>query len=377
MNNCGLYIHIPFCKAKCSYCDFYSVCQNQSLKEDYFTAINKNIVTLVKEYNDKRFDSLFIGGGTPSVMGEMLPLIIDKALNSFNFLSENEVSVEVNPESVTDELMSSLSNVGVNRISMGVQTFNESQLKILGRIHTNSDVYNAVNSVVKSGIRNYNLDLMFALPVSDENMDPVSVWQNTVLKAMEYKPNHISAYSLTLEENTPLYKNINNYFFPTEQQEDNMYLFLCEQLGNNGFSHYEISNYAKVGYECKHNLKYWLHNEYLGIGPGAHSYINGKRYSVKSDINAYCNGNAYMEEYEQIDAFENTYERLITGLRLSSGINLLDFSMYYDIEKIAILAEIMQENGLVFIKNNILALTEKGFRVSNTIINQIDNYRKH
>ena len=176
MNNCGLYIHIPFCKAKCSYCDFYSVCQNQSLKEDYFTAINKNIDTLVKEYNDKRFDSLFIGGGTPSVMGEMLPLIIDKALNSFNFLSENEVSVEVNPESVTDELMDSLSNVGVNRISMGVQTFNESQLKILGRIHTNSDVYNAVNSVVKSGIRNYNLDLMFALPVSDENTDPVSVW---------------------------------------------------------------------------------------------------------------------------------------------------------------------------------------------------------
>ncbi len=376
MNNCGLYIHIPFCKSKCNYCDFYSVCVDSNVKEAYFNAVIANIDCLSKEFSEKKFDSLFVGGGTPSVMGDMLSRIIEKANKSFNFDSQSEISVEVNPESVTKNLMSSLADVGVNRISMGVQTFNEAQLKILGRIHTNEDVYNAVNRVISSGISNFNLDLMFALPVASHNIDPVTVWKDTVNKVLTYNPTHISAYSLTLEENTPLYNNMDSYSFPSEKQEDEMYLYLCEQLKNNGYSHYEISNFAKIGYECKHNLKYWEHNEYLGIGPGAHSYINGKRYCVPSDINSYCNGAVGLEEYEGIDDFEAVYEKLITGLRLAKGIDLTDYSKYYDTEEIADFAKKLQENELAMLKNYRFSLTEKGFRVSNSVINHIENYRK-
>ena len=376
MNNCGLYIHIPFCKSKCNYCDFYSVCGDAPLKESYYNALIRNIEKLSEIYSVKKFDSLFIGGGTPSVMGERLAKIIYKATESFNFEINSEISVEVNPESVTDTLSISLFNAGVNRISMGVQTFDKEQLKILGRIHNNEDVYNAVNSFTKNGISNFNIDLMFSLPITDRFSDTVSLWENSLNTALDFNPKHLSAYSLTLEENTLLYKNMNNYYFPTEQQEEDMYSFLCEKMKKGGYSHYEISNYAIPGYECKHNLKYWEHKEYLGIGPGAHSFINGKRYCVPCDIYSYSSGNTSMEEYENIDEVESVYERLITGLRLSKGINITDFSNYYNTDKITSYAQKLQENGLSILNNQRFSLTEKGFRVSNTIINQLDNYRK-
>ncbi len=374
-NNCGLYIHIPFCKSKCNYCDFYSVCPDDSIKSKYLDVLFSDISRLAEIYKNKRFDSLFIGGGTPSVIGVSLAKIVSKALNSFNFCSESEVSVEVNPESVTKELMKSLSDVGVNRVSMGVQSFNEQQLGILGRIHSIKDVYNAVDCFLSADISNYNIDLMFGLPLHSNSDSLAAVWENSVNKALELKPYHISAYSLTMEEHTPLYINRHKYVFPSEEQEDIMYDILCTETKKHGYEHYEISNYAKEGYECKHNLKYWEHSEYLGIGPGAHSYIDGKRFSVKPDINSYCCGNTEASVYENISETESIYERLITGLRLSKGILLRDFNNYYDIKGILDFAKKLEHYGIASIENGRFFLTEKGFRVSNTVINQLDNYR--
>ncbi len=375
MSRCGLYIHIPFCKSKCNYCDFYSLCGSESVKTEFINTLMADINFYGEKYKDKEFDTLFVGGGTPTVLGVRLGEIIGNTLNRFNFLPDSEITVEANPESLSIETARSLALSGVNRVSMGAQTFNEEQLRIIGRIHSVKDVYDAVNNLLINGITNYNIDLMFGLPVLDEKQDALEIWNKTLTEAFGLKPKHLSAYSLTLEENTPLYKNKDKLCFPNEDTEELMYSVLCENAKRAGFEHYEISNYSLPGFECRHNLKYWEHKEYLGIGPSSHSYIDSQRSKVTGSVEDYINGLAITDIYENINDTESIYEELITGLRLKKGIELSRFKKLYNINEIEKLCNQLVKLNYVMLNNGILSLTEKGFRISNSIIYEIDKLR--
>lgn len=370
---CGLYIHIPFCKQKCKYCDFYSLPLRSNIIDKYINALKREIDYWSIKCSNKFFDSLFIGGGTPSVLGDKLCFVVDYALKSFNFAENSEITVEANPESLSAELAVSLRKSGVNRISIGAQSFDDEQLKIIGRIHDSNQIESAVSNIKDAGFDNFNIDLMFALPVNSNKSSLIlDIWKNTVEKALSLNPTHISAYSLTLEEHTPLYRDTEKYYFPSEDEEDDMYRYLCDKLQDSGYSHYEISNYALNGRECRHNLKYWRHEEYLGIGPAAHSFMDGYRFYYNKDLANFILGNDTLSEYDKITELESVKEQIMTGLRTKYGVSL-DLLNEQSTKE---LIEMLKKNNLATVKNNSLILTEQGYRVSNDIINRIFDCKK-
>lgn len=371
MNNAdaGLYIHIPFCRQKCNYCDFYSVCVSDSLTADFTKRLITDIREQAAEYSGTRFDTMFVGGGTPSVLGSRLVEIIACTLNSFNFSAEGEISVEVNPESADLNLLRALKYTGVNRISVGAQSFDNELLKMLGRVHDRDKIYLTIDNILSAGFTNYNLDIMFGLPkLADSSIDLKSAFEDTIERLKEICPPHISAYSLTVNEGTSLWRNIDKYTFFNEEEEEELYHCLCSELALMGYSHYEISNFAKEGYECRHNLKYWTGQPYIGIGPAAHSYVNCVRYSMPNDVDEYCIGNAERTILEYISDKETAYERLIFGLRTKRGVDFSELTEFYDINMLKKCIADLAKCNYINATLQGFALTEQGFRVSNRII---------
>ena len=363
MKNIGLYLHIPFCKSKCPYCDFYSFSGKDTEKDEY-TKILKDRILRISNLQCKG-DTLYIGGGTPSVLGaENLKTLVDTCKNDF-LTDDAEITVECNPHGLNEDFFKTLYDCGVNRISMGLQSAVDNERRILGRLSDRNQVENAVKMAQRVGFSNITLDVMLGIPnQTEKNLN------ETLDFCISLGVPHISAYMLKLEENTHFYKNQEKYNFPDDDLTADLYLQMCETLHSNGVMQYEISNFSKNGFESRHNLKYWHCEEYLGLGPSAHSFLNGKRFYFDRDFKAFMNGNSPIDDGVGGDFTE--YAML--NLRLVEGLNEnkvferfghnIPKEMY---EK----SQIFIDNGYMLKNENGLALTRNGFLMSNSILAEI------
>ena len=377
MKSLGLYIHIPFCKRKCNYCDFYS-CTNLGKIEKYIDSICMQIKAEAPLYKDYQFDTVFIGGGTPSLLeiDEFL-LLANTIKNSLNLTQGVEFSLESNPGTITKEKLICYKENGVNRLSIGLQSTNDEELKLLGRIHSYDVFLRNYHLARECGFDNINIDVMYSLP-----NQKTSDFIKTLERVIELKPEHISSYCLKIEENTPFGK-MENLSLPDEDEEYNMYISMCDLLSKNGYEQYEISNFSKKGYHCRHNLKYWLSEEYIGIGPSAHSYFDGKRYSYIDNTDKYLSQIADEKSprkiYEQVE--ENSHsspkiskmdEYVMLKMRLASGVNREEFKAKFG-ENYPKITSFMCSEHVIY-ENGAYKFTPKGFFVSNYILTEILNF---
>lgn len=350
----GLYIHIPFCLSKCPYCDFYSVKYGAEAAKRYSEAVLKNL----KNHNEK-YDTVYFGGGTPILLWREICGMLAQA----DIVSGAEITVEANPCLAKLEILSALVQSGVNRISFGVQSLNDGELKSLGRIHNSDTAVKAIELAFSQGFDNISADLMLGIP----NQTAKSA-AYTLKRLTELPVAHISAYMLKIEENTPFYTSPPK--LPDEDEVCGIYLDTVDFLEKKGIKQYEISNFAKSGYACAHNLKYWRCEEYLGIGPASHSFYKGKRFYVKRDINAFCESEFQKTETED-DHPAGAEEYAMLRLRLCEGLNLGEYEKRGG--DAAALAEKLTKlpQSLVIMNNNIVSLTPEGFLVSNSVIGEL------
>lgn len=323
----GLYIHIPFCKTICSYCDFPKIIAKKDIHYTYINQLIEEIDSYNKELNN--IDTIYIGGGTPnSIELELL----DKLLSKIDILLANSIenTIELNPELITEDLTQILSKHNINRVSLGVQTINESAIKLLNRHHTKDDVINGIRILKKYNIENINVDFIFGIP--NTNMSDLKTDLDFILSL---PITHISYYSLILEDKTVfmhLYNNDKLDMLDDDLIAD-MYEYVCKSLKNNNFHHYEISNFAKPGYESKHNMIYWNTDEYIGVGSGAAGYLNGYRYQNNRIVNHYLNN--YINEKEFIDTLEAKKEFFMLGLRLVDGVSINEYKSRFNSDPFA------------------------------------------
>ncbi|MBR4073516.1 MAG: radical SAM family heme chaperone HemW [Clostridia bacterium] len=359
----GLYIHIPFCAKKCAYCNFYSACVTETVFESYFQALIKEIRKWGGSLG-RPFETVYIGGGTPSLLGERIIPLMWAIRESFNILPNAEITAEMNPDGDYQLFLTAAQKAGVNRISIGAQSGIDSELALLGRTHSSYDTKKAFFAAREAGFKNISLDLMTGLPDSSINS------LKTSLDFLgDLNPEHISTYILKIEEKTKLSmcKGLN---LPDEDAQAEQYLFTCKYLEEKGYSHYEISNFSKQGFEGRHNLKYWQCEEYLGIGPAAHSFIDGKRFFYPANLKGFIN-NPHTEADGEGGGCE---EYFMLNLRLKKGINLIEFSCKFGITIHSDLYDylhLLQKEGLIKLKQDTLSLTDEGMLVSNTVITEI------
>ena len=363
MKNIGLYLHIPFCKSKCPYCDFYSFSGKDTEKDEYTKVLKDRILRI--STLQRKGDTLYIGGGTPSVLGaENLKTLVDTCKNDF-LTDDAEITVECNPHGLNEDFFKTLYSCGVNRISMGLQSAVDSERRILGRLSDRNQVENAVKMAQKVGFSNITLDVMLGIPNQTEKS-----LNETLDFCISLGVPHISAYMLKLEENTHFYKNQDKYNFPDDDLTADLYLQMCETLHSNGIMQYEISNFSKNGFESRHNLKYWHCEEYLGLGPSAHSFLNGKRFYFDRDFNAFMNGNSPIDDGVGGDFTEYAMLnlRLVEGLNENKVFERFGHNIPKEIyEK----SQIFIDNGYMISTENGLALTRNGFLMSNSILAEI------
>jgi oxygen-independent coproporphyrinogen-3 oxidase len=362
--NLGLYLHIPFCLSKCAYCDFYSVIPNEELLNNYTKALIREIKQWGGKIN-RPIATIYLGGGTPSLLKHRLSEIIGSVKSYFKVLSNAEITLEMNPSGDIEEMLFFAEAAGVNRLSIGAQSGIDKELLLLGRRHSAKDTVNAVNLARKAGFDNISLDIMLGLPYSTAD---------TLNESLEFiyslDPEHISAYILKIEENTPLYKRKNEISFPDDDRISDQYLQMCAFLESRGYIHYEISNFSKEGYESRHNLKYWNLDPYLGIGPSAHSFLDGKRFFYKKNLPKFIEG-----EPVEFDCYGGQAEEFIMlKLRTLGGIDPMEFESCYGKP----LGDRFYEQSLIFEKHGLMShdngryfLTDKGMLLSNSIISKI------
>lgn len=320
----SLYIHIPFCVRKCGYCDFLSAPADEKARDRYVQALLMEIERYQgTETADRKIKTLYIGGGTPSILSvDQLDCIMQKIKYTFNFCDDIEASMEMNPGTASKEKCRALYQMGINRLSIGLQSTNDMELKTLGRIHSYEDFINTYTWCREAGFQNINVDLMAALPYQI-----VESYTTGLRKIIRLAPEHISAYSLILEEGTPFYQKYNSgcYSLPDEEQERLMYRETEQILAQAGYERYEISNYAKKGYACRHNLVYWQGGDYLGLGLGSSSYMDGVRFHNTTDLNTYVNQGAYVEDREELSVQAKMEEFMFLGLRVMAGVSGTEF----------------------------------------------------
>lgn len=365
MNPLGLYLHVPFCFSKCAYCDFYSF-KADELDFDRYTDTLCEHLRLAGQQLNRPADTLYIGGGTPSLLGgERIARLVTCAKENFG-LNNAEITVECNPKEHLAEDFRLMASSGVNRLSLGVQSAVENELKALSRRHTNSDVIRSVNDAKNAGINNISLDLMLGIP--HQTFESLKQSLDFLLSL---EPTHISAYMLKIEPDTPFGQaDVATLNLPDEDKTAEMYLYVSDYLKQNGFEHYEISNFANPNYRSRHNTKYWLCQEYLGLGPAAYSYLNGKRFSFSRDTEQYLTSPKVTYDGEGGD-FE---EYVMLRLRLSDGIDLNELEKHYGKQKADFLfkkGENLKNSGLINLSDNHLCLTVNGFLVSNAVIGKL------
>ena len=368
----GLYIHVPFCSKKCNYCDFYSFAASDSLKKSYVDAVISHAKIISQNHPNTVFDTVFIGGGTPTALGsELLCKLIEGVKSYLTIEPYAEFTIETNPGLCDVSDFKLIASLGVNRVSIGLQSANPEELMLLGRIHSTDDYLRTLDTVRAAGIENVNTDIMFSLPSQTPEL-----LSNTLEFVCRQAPSHISAYALKIEDGTPFAKMRDSFTLPDEDTDADMYLQICDTLASNGYEHYEISNFAKNGFECKHNLKYWNVEDYIGLGPAAHSCVNSVRYAYNRDINAYikaftekCTESDVFSEYTEISECEKAREKVMLGLRLSKGIS--ESSLFSVSKSPATEKNIRSLIDCGYFRKTLngYALTERGMYVSNSIIN--------
>lgn len=359
----GLYIHIPFCVRKCLYCDFVSVTNGSGIFGDYINTVIKE----AEEYRGENIDTVFIGGGTPSVLPpELIERLLTGIRKIFNISADAEITCEANPGTLDNDKISALICGGVNRISVGVQSFNDDELKAIGRIHDAKTAYNTVCRLSERGMKNISIDLMTALP--GQTMQSVL---DTLKTAVSLPVTHISAYSLIIEEGTPLEKQYSagEISVPDDDADRDIYHCTVDFLKHHDFERYEISNFAKSGFECRHNIKYWDCKEYIGLGTAAHSYISNKRFSNSRSVTEYMNGNK--RDVVVLSHDDEISEFMIMGLRKAAGIAAAEFQARFGITVESIFKKELRrfiELGLIKYNNGHYFLTDRGIDISNSVL---------
>jgi oxygen-independent coproporphyrinogen-3 oxidase len=375
----SIYIHIPFCIKKCIYCDFFSVPYDKSTAYAYTHALCKEL--FLKKYLAGKLNSVYIGGGTPSLLpNECFRQIFSCLKDNYNLSPCTELTVEANPGTLSESKIYMLLCLGVNRLSIGVQSFNNEELKVLGRIHTSEEALRSIALIGKAGLRNFSIDLIYGIPAQSFNS-----WCESLSKAAECSPAHISTYELTPEKGTILFDLISNpplhpvstLKMPSEDSILDMYNYAIDSMANNGYEQYEISNFAKPGFQCIHNLNYWNRCEYIGAGAGSHSFINGVRSSNVKDIHMYINQLSRdvipEEDTIYITLQDSLRELIFLGLRKTQGISIKR-AQNEGLDILPACRE-MIDSGHIEVRDDTCRLTRKGVVISNTIIAKLfDNF---
>jgi oxygen-independent coproporphyrinogen III oxidase len=371
-NPAGLYVHIPFCKRLCLYCDFYSKLANTGEIHKCIAAIGKEAAGR-DDFADFSFDTVFLGGGTPSILNpEQITDLFRNLRHSLEITPDAEITIECNPSTLDINRLAAYKDCGINRVSLGVQSFNDGHLKTLGRLHDSGGAIEAFEMIRKAGFDNVSIDLIYGLPSQSLNE-----WKADLEKAIELSPEHISAYNLIIESATPfgrMYAD-GELLLPSEEAQDTMYEILNTEFDKSGLSRYEISNFARRGRECRHNLKYWHLQPYLGLGPAAVSYIGTTRRKNKEDIDEYLAASAANvaspHEIESLTSLALRNEAIMMGLRLSEGLSVLELRQRFDYdicnEKRDILEILMRAGYLTFHEDRI-CLTPQSLFISDEVI---------
>ncbi len=376
----GIYIHVPFCMSKCPYCDFYSIPKRDpALIEDFVSALEKEIAYYGsrKEYTDKPVESIYFGGGTPCLLSEaQLEKIMRALRENFDIVPDAEISMEANPAAVTAGKLREFRRLGLNRLSIGAQSFDAEVLRILGRLHSARQIAETVDEARTAGIGNISLDLMFGISGQSQPS-----WEKTIAEAVAQSPEHISLYSLEIMDNTRFARDLDKgiYRQTTEEADRQMYAKALEMLDAAGYGQYEISNVCKMGYECRHNMRYWNMGEYIGLGPAAHSFMDGTRYSNAADVKAYIlqlsqGGRPEISGYHKNSRQDNMSEYIFTGLRRNIGISKADFRQKFGEDIWQIYAAEKTEfdefarGGFAIEDEFSIRLTLRGMDVSNKIM---------
>ncbi len=371
----GLYIHIPFCLHKCSYCDFFSITlMSAQLLESYTNALLEEIRQKSMWGQTFEIDTIYFGGGTPSLLsGKQLARIIKIIHNEFMVNDQAEISIEANPGTLDEKKIKEFIDAGINRLSLGVQSFADKDLRVLSRIHNSYDVMVVIENLHKLELKNFNIDLIYGIPGQN-----IKGWIKNLGLAVDCSPKHISTYLLQLDASTPMARDVKEGILELldEDAEWAMYNHTIEYLLKSGFEHYEISNFCRPGFECKHNLIYWQAREYIGIGTGAVSFIDAHRYMNKKNIQEYLNRmqngvSCLTEELEHMNCNSLVIDAIILGLRLCRGISIKEFEQRFGIniesEYYGIILD-YNNKGLLKLKDGYLRLTKSGYFLSNEVL---------
>ncbi len=368
----GIYIHIPFCRQICPYCDFYSEAGRENRIVDFTSAIAEEARLRAAEFSSWKFDTVFFGGGTPSLLE---PSSVERILNSlqtgYSISPDAEITLESNPSSIGSGRLSEYRRVGINRLSIGIQSFSDTNLKTLGRIHDSKAALESFDDARRGGFYNINIDLIYGLPGQQ-----VHPWIEDLSTAVSLNPEHISAYNLTIEPNTPfgaMFRD-GSLVLPSDDEQREMYYSLNDELTGAGYERYEISNFARPGKQCLHNLKYWTNSPYLGLGPSAVTCNGSRRSKIVSNLDEYManveKGGLWVEFEELIDSEKAMEERVMMGLRMTEGLSLSAFKSEFGID-IAVekksQLDLLEKRGLIRIDNDKIKITREGLFVSDDI----------
>lgn len=369
----GIYVHIPFCASKCGYCDFYSRAGCESDMPRYQQALIAHIRECVPRIAPAYIDTVYFGGGTPSYYGaRRIAQVLDEIKSSGLLMRNAEITVEANPDSLTRGEARILRRAGVNRLSIGMQSANNDILKMIGRRHNFKQVEMAVRYARMEGIDNVSLDLIYGLPSQS-----AGDWAESLARALELHPEHLSCYGLKLEPGTPMYELKDSPLIPDDDLQADMYLAAVETLARYNYHQYEISNFCIPGYESRHNFKYWRLEDYLGFGPGAHSCVGRVRYSYVRDLDAYIQGvlqsGDMIDEYEQIGDFERGSEYLMLGMRTVWGVTKEEYQHFYhnSFDELQRTLEEFRDSGWTVEENGRWHFTPEGFLLSNQLIGKL------
>lgn len=352
----NVYIHIPFCKSKCRYCSFVSF-PELKLKTEYLTALKKEIKI---HYKNELLNTLYLGGGTPSLLN---PDEITEIIKLFKTGENTEITMELNPENLLEAYLNQVKDTGINRISIGCQTFDDNILKLIGRRHNAFDVKNALLNAKNAGFENISLDFIYGLPYQT-----LEIFENDLKTAVSCGIKHISLYGLKIDEGCYFYENMPSKL-PDEDVQADMYLKAIELLTSNDFEHYEISNFSKKGYNSKHNLNYWNNNSYYGFGTAAHGYVDGIRYSNTSDLQGYIKNPQIHNFSHELSLDEKLEEEIFLGFRKMSGININEINKKFDIDFCEKYRHALEKYSDYFLRTpEGFSLTVNGILISNTIL---------
>lgn len=379
MKRLGIYVHIPFCAKKCNYCDFYSLASGEDEKKNYIKALKREIKEVSKKVStDYEVYTIYFGGGTPSIIkADYIKEVLDVIKSHFKLYKDDfypEITIECNPKTVDMEKLSIYKETGINRISLGLQSTDNDELKLLGRIHTYEDFLESYEMVRKSSFKNVNIDLMSAIP-----NQKIKAYEKSLNEIIKLNPEHISSYSLIIEEGTPFFKKYsedasNFKDLPSEDEDREMYVLTSEKLGKAGYERYEISNYAKKGFYSRHNTSYWDRVPYLGFGVGASSFFENERYKNMANLKEYiekAGTEDIREETTKLSLNDAMSEFMFLGLRKTAGVSKSEFKNNFTFSVEKIFGEIIEKhinNQLLLDNNGFLRLSDKGIDLSNYVL---------